>query len=102
MLCDELDELVDVLDMVQYGNDDVIVLVWVRWFVDCWVESCGCMQFLYGVSSYVGGVDGVEGLSGNQGMLLEVLYELLQQICYVCEDVIFVVSVVVGQQCLFS
>ncbi|WP_313217766.1 DUF1631 domain-containing protein [Stenotrophomonas sp.] len=95
---DELDELVDALDTAQHGNDDATAPAWARRFADRWAESRGRMQSSHGASSHAGGADGAEGLSGNQGMLLEALHELLQQTRHVREDATSAASVAVGQQ----
>ncbi|WP_312238772.1 DUF1631 domain-containing protein [Stenotrophomonas sp.] len=94
----ELDELVDALDaesLAGNGNDDAAAPAWAQRFADRWAESRGRMQ-----SSQAGPAPGAagEGMSNNQGMLLEALHELLQQTRHVREDATSAASVAVGQQ----
>lgn len=94
----ELDELVDALDaesLAGNGNDDAAAPAWAQRFADRWAESRGRMQ-----SSQAAPAPGAagEGMSNNQGMLLEALHELLQQTRHVREDATSAASVAVGQQ----
>lgn len=92
----ELDELVDALDAESLaGNDDAAAPAWAQRFADRWAESRGRMQ-----SAQAGPAPGPagEGMSNNQGMLLEALHELLQQTRHVREDATSAASVAVGQQ----
>jgi len=92
----ELDDLVDALDPESLGGaDDAAAPAWARRFADRWAESRGRIQ-----SSQQGQAvaDVADGMSNNQGMLLEALHELLQQTRHVREDATSAASVAVGQQ----
>ncbi|MFG6111315.1 DUF1631 domain-containing protein [Stenotrophomonas rhizophila] len=92
----ELDDLVDALDPESLGGaDDAAAPAWARRFADRWAESRGRIQ-----SSQQGQAvaDAADGMSNNQGMLLEALHELLQQTRHVREDATSAASVAVGQQ----
>ncbi|WP_314106697.1 DUF1631 family protein, partial [uncultured Stenotrophomonas sp.] len=65
-------------------------------FADRWAASRGRMQSAQAAQDRAG--DGADGMSGNQGMLLEALHELLQQTRHVREDATSAASVAVGQQ----
>ena len=92
----ELDDLVDALDPESLGGaDDAAAPAWARRFADRWAESRGRMQNAHPGPS---AGDPGEGMSNNQGMLLEALHELLQQTRHVREDATSAASVAVGQQ----
>jgi len=93
----ELEALVDALDQDgQGGDDDAAAPAWARRFADRWAESRGRMQSAG--ASQAAAAEAGETLSGNQGMLLEALHELLQQTRHVREDATSAASVAVGQQ----
>ena len=92
----DLEDLVDALDPESLaGNDDAAAPAWARRFADRWAESRGRMQSAHPGQS--GGEPG-DGMSSNQGMLLEALHELLQQTRHVRDDATSAASVAVGQQ----
>lgn len=92
----DLEDLVDALDPESLaGNDDAAAPAWARRFADRWAESRGRMPSAHAGPS---GGDPGDGMSSNQGMLLEALHELLQQTRHVREDATSAASVAVGQQ----
>ncbi|MEG2803916.1 DUF1631 domain-containing protein [Stenotrophomonas sp.] len=92
----EMDDLVDALDPDALGGgDDAAAPAWARRFADRWAESRGRMQSAHPGQS---AADPGDGMSNNQGMLLEALHELLQQTRHVREDATSAASVAVGQQ----
>jgi hypothetical protein len=92
----ELDELVDALEPDAQNADDAAAPAWARRFADRWAASRGRMQSAQ--AAHDSASEGGDGLSGNQGMLLEALHELLQQTRHVREDATSAASVAVGQQ----
>ncbi len=92
----ELDDLVDALENQQAAADDGAAPAWAQRFANRWAASRGRMQSAQAAHEQAG--DGADGMSGNQGMLLEALHELLQQTRHVREDATSAASVAVGQQ----
>ncbi len=84
------------LDPDGMAADDGAAPEWARRFADRWAESRGRMQNAHG--GHDPGGDPGDAMSGNQGMLLDALHELLQQTRHVREDATSAASVAVGQQ----
>lgn len=92
----ELDELVQALETESGAADEGAAPAWARRFADRWAASRGRMQSAQAAQDHA--AEGPDGMSGNQGMLLEALHELLQQTRHVREDATSAASVAVGQQ----
>lgn len=89
-------EALEGLDPEGMTADDGAAPEWARRFADRWAESRGRMQNAH--AGHDPGGDPGDAMSGNQGMLLDALHELLQQTRHVREDATSAASVAVGQQ----
>ena len=89
-------EALEGLDPDGMTADDGAAPEWARRFADRWAESRGRMQNAH--AGHDPGGDPGDAMSGNQGMLLDALHELLQQTRHVREDATSAASVAVGQQ----